>query len=93
MVCWVRGHFKDVHGSLEFDPENPDESTGFLSGYADEDPEETAGERDLSDRHALRRVAGLSTELEDVSEVELQGCVLTPRVVGSRRRVTVRPAC
>jgi polyisoprenoid-binding protein YceI len=23
MVCWVRGHFKDVHGSLEFDPENP----------------------------------------------------------------------
>lgn len=23
MVTWVRGHFKDVHGSLEFDPENP----------------------------------------------------------------------
>jgi hypothetical protein len=23
MVCWVRGHFKDVHGSLEFDAENP----------------------------------------------------------------------
>jgi len=23
MVSWVRGHFKDVHGSLEFDPENP----------------------------------------------------------------------
>ena len=22
MVTWVRGHFKDVHGSLEFDPEN-----------------------------------------------------------------------
>jgi polyisoprenoid-binding protein YceI len=22
MVCWVRGHFKDVHGSLEFDPDN-----------------------------------------------------------------------
>ena len=20
MVCWVRGHFKDVHGALEFDP-------------------------------------------------------------------------
>jgi GTPase len=28
------------------------------------------GQRDLADRHALRRVAGLSTELEDVSEVE-----------------------
>jgi polyisoprenoid-binding protein YceI len=23
MVTWVRGHFKDVHGSLEFDPDNP----------------------------------------------------------------------
>ena len=23
MVCWVRGHFKDVHGSLQFDPDNP----------------------------------------------------------------------
>jgi GTP-binding protein HflX len=29
-----------------------------------------AGERDLEDRHALRRVAGLSTELQDVTEVE-----------------------
>src|SRR5580692_1306241 len=28
------------------------------------------GELDLEDRHALRRVAGLSTELQDVSEVE-----------------------
>ena len=23
MVCWVRGHFKDVHGTLGFDPDNP----------------------------------------------------------------------
>ena len=23
MVTWVRGHFKEVHGSLGFDPENP----------------------------------------------------------------------
>jgi GTP-binding protein HflX len=29
-----------------------------------------AGQHDLEDRHALRRVAGLSTELEDISEVE-----------------------
>src|SRR3977135_2056588 len=28
------------------------------------------GEFDLEDRHALRRVAGLSTELADVTEVE-----------------------
>jgi GTPase len=29
-----------------------------------------AGQRDLEDRHALRRVPGLSTELQDISEVE-----------------------
>jgi GTP-binding protein HflX len=37
------------------------------------DPEatdETSGEMDLAERYALRRVAGLSTELEDISEVE-----------------------
>jgi GTPase len=29
-----------------------------------------AGQRDLEDRHALRRVPGLSTELQDITEVE-----------------------
>ncbi len=33
-------------------------------------PELDAGQQDLEDRHALRRVAGLSTELQDVTEVE-----------------------
>ncbi|HET7690036.1 MAG TPA: GTPase HflX, partial [Nocardioidaceae bacterium] len=50
----------------------------FVSGYLDEaDPEETTttgdetvGQWDLEERYALRRVAGLSTELEDISEVE-----------------------
>jgi GTP-binding protein HflX len=36
----------------------------------DEQNEPDSGELDLADRHALRRVAGLSTELEDISEVE-----------------------
>jgi GTP-binding protein HflX len=35
-------------------------------GHLDRD----AGRLDLEDRHALRRVAGLSTELQDVTEVE-----------------------
>jgi len=26
-VTYVRGHFKDVHGTLEFDPENPRDSS------------------------------------------------------------------
>jgi len=34
------------------------------------EPEASAGELDLADRNALRRVAGLSTELQDISEVE-----------------------
>ncbi len=49
------------------------------SGYADDhtsadgpDPEDalTTGEQDLAERHALRRVVGLRTELEDITEVE-----------------------
>ena len=36
----------------------------------DSDREPTVGAMDLAERHALRRVAGLSTELEDISEVE-----------------------
>jgi GTP-binding protein HflX len=34
------------------------------------DEDATTGELELEDRHALRRVAGLSTELTDVTEVE-----------------------
>ena len=34
------------------------------------DDDETTGGYDLADRHALRRVGGLSTELRDVTEVE-----------------------
>ncbi|MDP3890804.1 GTPase HflX [Nocardioides sp.] len=64
--------------------EPDEEGDGFESGYADPaadlqapDPEEiedleelTVGSQDLAERHALRRVAGLSTELEDITEVE-----------------------
>ncbi len=36
----------------------------------EEAAEETVGSMDLAERYALRRVAGLSTELEDITEVE-----------------------
>src|SRR6201986_3192327 len=39
-----------------------------MSTVYDEQPD--LGELELQDRHALRRVAGLSTELQDISEVE-----------------------
>jgi len=38
--------------------------------FVDDDVVESAGDLELADRHALRRVAGLSTELEDITEVE-----------------------
>src|ERR1051326_5826792 len=45
MVTYVRGHFKNVHGTLVFDPENPHnsavavtiDSNGIWSGEADRD--------------------------------------------------------
>ena len=54
--------------TLETD--EPTETDEWESGYDDEDPELTTGEQDLAERYALRRVQGLSTELEDISEVE-----------------------
>src|SRR5438034_1252448 len=44
-----------------------------MSTVFDEQPDvgdSDLGNMDLEDRHALRRVAGLSTELQDISEVE-----------------------
>src|SRR6195952_1442205 len=51
----------EIDGRLgDPDETSPDETT----------PDETSGEMDLAERYALRRVAGLNTELEDISEVE-----------------------
>jgi len=70
---------KDFSLDTELDATEEWEDDEFVSGYADEpDPEErddadvdlTSGEQDLAARHALRRVAGLRTELEDITEVE-----------------------
>ncbi|MBS43024.1 MAG: GTPase HflX [Nocardioides sp.] len=54
-----------------------DDDARFESGYADEpdagasrDADPTTGAMDLADRANLRRVAGLRTELEDITEVE-----------------------
>src|SRR5215469_5409560 len=46
------------------------ESENFLQPAADEAEPYDVGQHDLEDRQSLRRVAGLSTELADVSEVE-----------------------
>ena len=60
----------DLDEELEATEDWDDEE--FRSGYAEEpDPEDlTTGEMDLAERHQLRRVASLRTELEDITEVE-----------------------
>ncbi len=60
----------DLDEELEATEDWDDEE--FQSGYAEEpDPEDlTTGEMDLAERHQLRRVASLRTELEDITEVE-----------------------
>ena len=66
----------ELDETAEWDPEhedNADNGDDFVSGYADEpDPEDdpTIGAMELAERHQLRRVAGLRTELEDITEVE-----------------------
>jgi GTP-binding protein HflX len=72
----------DDADDLQDPADDSDESDGWESGYADpadpddeQDPELTlgeltVGEQDLAERYALRRVGGLRTELEDISEVE-----------------------
>jgi len=60
------------------EPEVESDDDGFVSGYADgPDPEDDSDDRDpttgameLAERHQLRRVASLRTELEDITEVE-----------------------
>lgn len=45
MVTWVRGHFKNVHGTLDFDPEQPEgarveveiDAAGLWSGESERD--------------------------------------------------------
>src|SRR5512141_2854603 len=68
----------ELSQTRQWDSDEWDEAT---TGYADSDssgdtsyggevPEESTGEQGLAERHALRRVAGLPTELEDITEVE-----------------------
>ncbi|MGO8959403.1 MAG: GTPase HflX [Streptosporangiaceae bacterium] len=49
---------------------NQNQDSELFPDFPDTLAEPQNGELDLEERHALRRVAGLSTELEDVSEVE-----------------------
>jgi GTP-binding protein HflX len=59
-------------GTIDLDPDFSLEADLEATVDWENDPEDepTVGAMELAERHALRRVAGLSTELEDISEVE-----------------------
>jgi GTP-binding protein HflX len=60
----------DAHGRTGAPlPADGSRARGWVAGGAGGSHADT-GEQNLLDRHALQRVAGLSTELEDVTEVE-----------------------
>jgi polyisoprenoid-binding protein YceI len=74
MVTWVRGHFKDIHGTLEFDPANPRASSveatidarGIWTGEPDRDAHlRTADFLDVERYPAITFKGG---EVECVSE-------------------------
>jgi GTP-binding protein HflX len=52
-----------------YDVEDDDPADDLVDVWGD-DPEETDGDWDLEARYALKRVGGLRTELEDITEVE-----------------------
>ncbi len=54
----------------DFDLGDELEETAGWEDDPDPEDEPTVGAMELAERHALRRVAGLSTELEDITEVE-----------------------
>src|SRR5260370_3963190 len=57
------------HGSASTGSASTGSASPASASTVPAEPED-AGLLDLEDRHALRRVAGLSTELQDITEVE-----------------------
>ncbi|MBC7276255.1 MAG: GTPase HflX [Nocardioides sp.] len=64
----------ELEATEDWDALDGTQESGYSeSGYVDEDPETTdptVGAMELAERHALKRVASLRTELEDITEVE-----------------------
>src|SRR4051812_13952400 len=73
-VTNVWGAYLDAPGPPAVPRSGPEEDILVRISYRDDADvvldDATTGDLELEDRHALRRVAGLSTELSDVTEVE-----------------------
>ncbi len=81
MVTYIRGHFKNVHGVLEFDPENPWDSSVEVTIQADEiwtgDKDRDAHLRGAdfldSENHATITLQGNKVELVGANDYLLRG--------------------
>src|SRR5688500_11310200 len=63
---WDEGSFDESDTDIELD----DDFEVVSPDGPDPEDDDTTGDLDLEERHRLRRVAGLRTELEDITEVE-----------------------
>jgi len=81
MVSCVRGHFKNVHGTLDFDPDNPRatsvdvtiEAKGLWSGESDRDTHLKSADFLDVDKHPTITYRGKSVELTGANEAKLRG--------------------
>ncbi|WP_046472296.1 GTPase HflX [Allosalinactinospora lopnorensis] len=80
-TAYDNGPDRTAHGGGDFDREElsggaftvaPDVDTVLASGDRRDGGDSEQGDLELAERHALRRVPGLSTELTDVTEVEVR---------------------
>jgi polyisoprenoid-binding protein YceI len=81
MVSCVRGHFKNVHGSLSFDPQNPQASNvevtidaqGLWSGEPDRDTHLKSADFLDVENHPTITFRSRSAELRGADEAKLHG--------------------
>ncbi len=81
MVTWVRGHFKDVHGTLDFDPENPRASSADVtidaarlwSGEPDRDTHLKSADFLDVEKHPTITFKGSGAELRGADEATFRG--------------------
>jgi polyisoprenoid-binding protein YceI len=94
MVTCIRGHFKNVHGTLEFDPENPRDSSveviidarGIWSGEPDRDAHLQSADFLDVENHSEITFRGTQVEIVGDHDYKLTGD-LTIR--GVTRKVTL----
>lgn len=81
MVTWVRGHFKDVHGTLEYDPKNPQASSvevviqtkNIWTGEPDRDKHLRSADFLDVENHPEMRFRGKDVELLGAYEARITG--------------------